>query len=43
MNKVIVSVAVLATTAFFSGAALAEVICFIDGTCIDLGDIGNHP
>ncbi|MDA5534219.1 hypothetical protein [Yersinia mollaretii] len=27
----------------FSTIANAEVICFTDGTCVDIGDIGIHP
>jgi hypothetical protein len=38
-----VLLALILAAGAFSTTVYAEVVCFDDGTCIDIGDIGIHP
>ncbi|WP_455871917.1 hypothetical protein [Serratia proteamaculans] len=43
MKNIILVLALAISFGTFSTAVNASIICFEDGTCIDIGDIGNHP
>lgn len=43
MKKMLLVLALVASFGSFSTSVYAKWVCFTDGTCIDIGDIGVHP
>ncbi|WP_276526394.1 hypothetical protein [Serratia marcescens] len=43
MKPILFALALCASLGVFSTAANAGIICFTDGTCVDIGDTGIHP
>lgn len=43
MKPILLALVLSTSLGLFSNTASAAIICFTDGTCIDIGDIGNHP
>jgi len=43
MKKVLFVLSLIISASVFSNAAVAEVICFTDGSCVDIGDPSIHP
>ena len=43
MKAILLALTLSASLGLFSTTASAAIICFTDGTCVDISDIGIHP